>query len=276
MGSPKASLKRPILENFIPGLLAVAYSLTCLAYAWRFNRFSNKTFALLWEENGQSETLAGRVVFSMIVLLVLSAVFIWIKKMRWFALAGAWVMLVEMLAETLMTSAKYPGLYWGEWALRCLTPVAALLLFQSSDKSKVWADRIMRIAIALTFAAHGIKALLADPQFVDFLLVFFRRIGMESVSEAQALTLLHMVGTIDLILAAHLLFFKLERNRMVLWWMAGWGVITAFARITYGGPGNWHEVLIRTSHCLVPIALLLFNHSYREINSDGKIEINGS
>jgi hypothetical protein len=275
MGSPKTSLKRPILENFIPGLLAVAYSLTCLAYAWRFNRFSNKTFALLWEENGQSETLAGRVVFSMIALLVLSAVFIWIKKMRWFALLGALVMLVEMLAETLMTSAKYPGLYWGEWALRYLTPVAALYLFQSSDKSRVWAGRVMRIAIALTFAAHGIKALLADPQFVDYLLVFFRRIGMESVSEPQALILLHMVGTIDLILAAHLLFFKPERNRMVLWWMAGWGLITAFARITYGGSGNWHEVLIRTSHCLVPVALLLLNRRGPEVDSAGKSRLDG-
>ena len=117
----------------------------------------------------------------------------------------------------------------------------------------------MRIAITLTFAAHGVKALMSEPKFVDFLLVFFLRIGVGAVSEAQAITFLHMVGTIDLVLAAHLICFKPERNRMVLLWMAAWGAITAFARITYGGLCNWHEVLIRTSHCLVPIALLLSN-----------------
>ncbi len=238
-------------------LLCFTYSLTCLAYAWRFNRFSCKTFSFLWEENGLTESVAESVEGIMIAMLLLSTVCIWIKKVRWLALAGVGVMLAEVASETFMPSAKYPSLYWAEWALRYATPLAAIFLFQSSEKSKIWAERIMRVSIAFTFAAHGRKALFAEPQFIDFLLIFFRRIGMESFSEAPALTLLHMIGTIDLVLAAHLLFFKPERNRMVLIWMAAWGAITAFARITYGGWGNWHEVLIRSSHVLMPLALLL-------------------
>ncbi|MCF7973537.1 MAG: hypothetical protein K9N55_06960 [Phycisphaerae bacterium] len=238
-------------------LLALTWTLTCLAYAWRFNRFSCKTFSFLWEENGQSDVFAGRIETIMIALLLLSAGCIWIKKMRWFALAGAVVMISEAVSETCMPSAKYPGLYWAEWSLRYATVPAAILLFQSWEKARVWSCRIMRVAIAITFLAHGVKALLGDPQFIDYLLVFFRRIGAGSLGEPQALTLLNMIGTVDLLLAAHLLFVKLERNQMVLAWMAAWGAVTALARVTYGGWSSWHEVLIRTSHFVVPVVLLL-------------------
>lgn len=251
--------KRPGLEAFLPALPALAFTLTCLAYAWRFNRYSCKTFSFLWEENGMSETFAGQVEGVMILLLLLSAVCIWIKPARWLSLAGAAVMISEMLSETFMPSAKYPMLYWGEWTLRYCAPLIAILLFQATDKSKAWGDRIMRLSIVLVFAMHGIKALFTDPKFIDYLLVALRRIGV-GMEEAHAAGLLHIIGAVDILLAAHLLFFKPERNRMVLIWIAAWGAITALARITYGGFGNWHEVLIRSSHFLVPIALLI---SYR-------------
>jgi len=242
----------------LPGiLLGLGCTLTCLSYAWRFNRFSCKTFSWLWEENGFSAAFAEKVEWALIFFLLLSAVCIWIKKVRWLGLCGVVAMLVEMLAETFMPSTKYPSLYWAEWALRYSVPVAALLIYHT-----IWSKRILRLATALVFAAHGMKSLLADPIFIDFLLVFFRRIGMD-VDEAHALTLLHIIGTIDLVLAAHLFFFKPERNRMVLIWMAAWGAVTALARITFGGYGNWHEVLIRTTHVFAPITLLLLNRTTR-------------
>jgi len=246
------------MGEFLPVLPALAFTLTCFAYAWRFNRYSCKTFSLLWEEYSLSRAFSGTVEGAMIVLLLLSGVFIWIKKVRWFSLVGGAVMISEMLSETFMLSAKYPMLYWAEWALRYASPLAAVLLFQSSERSRIWAGRIIRFAIVLSFGAHGLKALMADPRFIDFLLVFFRRIGLE-MDEATGVTMLHVIGSFDLVLAAHLLFVKLQRNRMILIWMAVWGAITALARITHGGAGNWHEVLIRSSHFLLPLTLLLLN-----------------
>ncbi len=247
-------------------MLAVAYSLTCLAYAWRFRRFSCKTFSFLWEEHGWTESLATQVEWLMTGLLLLSVACIWIKKVRVLALAGVGVMAAEMLAETFMPSAKYPGLYWAEWMMRLTLPIAAMLLFQSLEITRAWAIQIMRLATALTFAAHGLKALLADPHFIDFLLVFCRRLGFAGVGEAQATTALHVIGTIDVLLAAHLFALKLEFNRMVLVWMAIWGAVTAFARITYGGWGNGHEVLIRSAHFTMPLALLLLAKGPQSIN----------
>jgi hypothetical protein len=240
-----------------PYLLAAAYTLTCLAYAWRFNRFSCKTFSFLWEENGMSEAFAGRVEGVMILLLLVAAGSIWIRKIRGIALLGIIPMLFEMGSETFMPSAKYPLLYWAEWALRYTTPIGAILLFNPTEKKRLWGIRLLQISIALVFAAHGMKALLADPAFIDYLLVFFRRIGVGAVSEERVLTLVHFIGTLDLVLAAHLLFLKLERNRAVLIWMAVWGAITAFSRMSYGGWGNGHEVLIRTTHCMGPLVLWL-------------------
>ena len=165
-------------------------------------------------------------------------------------------MLSEMLSETFMPSAKYPMLYWAEWALRYTSPLIAILLFQGSDKFRLWAEWLMRIAIATAFAGHGMKALYAEPQFIDFILVTCRHLSVD-LGEEAAVWLLRFIGSVDLFLAAHLLFLKPARNHKALLWIAVWGAITAFSRITYGGSGNWHEVLIRSTHFLIPITLMI-------------------
>ena len=238
-----------------PFLVAAAFSLTCFAYAWRFGEYSCKTFSFLWEENGYTEGFAERVELTMIVSLCVSAFFIWIPRLRWVALAGAGVMISEMLSETLMPSAKYPMLYWAEWALRYSSPLVVLCLYQDSAQLRRWGEWLMRIAIVLTFAGHGIKAYYADPQFIDFILATCRRLGLD-LGEDAAVWLLRVIGTVDLFFATHLLLRKWSKNLKILYGIAAWGAITAFSRITYGGTGNWHEVLIRSTHFLVPIALL--------------------
>jgi hypothetical protein len=243
-------------NRFVALPLAVAHTLACLAYAWRLKRFSGNTFSFLWEDHGLPESFAGGVETVLILCLLLSALCIWIRPVRWLALCGAAVMAAEMLAETFAPGAKYPAIYWAEWMVRLATPLAAIHLFQFRTGTRAGVVRLMRFAIAATFAAHGIKALLADPQFVDFLLVFFRHAGLGAVAQDTAVLVLHVIGTIDVLLAAHLLAFKPERNRMVLVWMAVWGAVTACARITYGGMGNWHEVLIRSAHFAMPATLL--------------------
>lgn len=46
-------------------------------------------------------------------------------------------------------------------------------------------------------------------------------------------------------------------------WLAVYGLTTAFARITYGGAGNGFEVLVRSAHFLVPVALWIDLRSRR-------------
>ena len=249
-------------------LLMLAFSCTCLAYAWRINRYSCKTFSWLWSDNGFSDQTAGWVENGMILMLLIGAATAWIRRIRMTALVGILPMIFEFLAETFMTSAKYPLLYWAEWALRYSTPLAALLLFSTRKKAETWGIMTLRLATALVFASHGIKALLADPRFIDYILVFLRRAGLAGTYEAQALTVVHIIGTIDLLLALHLIILKLPRNRMVLTWMAAWGFTTAFARIMYGGWGNWHEVLIRTTHFISPMVLLLLINNRNRITAE--------
>jgi len=239
-------------------LAGLACSSTCLGYAWRFSHFSNQTFSLLWGELGVSERLAEWVVWVMVVLLLFSALCIWIKPVRGMALGGAAVLLVEMMAQTVLPSAKYPSLYWAEWALRYTAPGVAILLFNTSSVFRIWGARIIQLALILVFAAHGLVALSGDPRFIDYLLVSLGRIGISTLTEAQVVIFLNVIGALDLVAATLLIFLKSERRNVVLIWMAGWGAITAFSRITYGGFGNGHEVFIRASHFLLPLALFCF------------------
>lgn len=246
------------LERASQVLAGIACSLTCLGYAWRFSHFSNQTFSLLWGELGLSERVVEWIVRLMISLLLLSAFCIWIKSMRWVALSGTIVFWIEMMAQTVLPSAKYPSLYWAEWALRYSTPVVAILLFNASGLFRIWGARLIQISLILVFAAHGLVALSGEPRFIDYLLVSLGRIGISTFAESQAVILLYGIGILDLAAAALLLFFKSKHRRVVLIWMAGWGAITAFSRITYGGFGNGHEVFIRASHFLLPLALFCF------------------
>ncbi|MBK1879852.1 hypothetical protein [Pelagicoccus mobilis] len=240
----------------IPVLLRLSFSLTCIAYAWGIYNYSCKVFSYLWAELECAESLADTVESLMIGGLLLSAVCVWFERLRWFALLGMIALVIEMLAETLVPSAKYPYLYWAEWMLRYSTPVVLIMLLGSRQWSRRGGVLLMRVAVACVFAAHGMKALYSDPQFLDLILVTARKVGFV-MSESAATGVVHLIGATDLLFAGIALFAKSKRLSWVLWALAAWGIITALSRVSYGGVGNWYEVFARSSHCLVPIALWL-------------------
>ena len=246
-----------IRTQLIHRLLNAAVTITCLGYVYQFNTYSNKTFSLLWGVMGYSEQFAEVATGTMIVLLLLSAGCIWIRQTRYLALSAVAVYLVEVMSQSFLPAAQFPFVYPFEWALRYVTPVAAVLLYSKSERCHKSAYMIMKVAISVTFAAHGVKALAGYATFIDYLLVFFNKIGFENLTEKSALMVLHMIGTIDIFLAQHLLFFKKSRTKYVIMWMAVWGLITALSRVVYGGFESYHEVLIRSTHFLTPLAYAL-------------------
>lgn len=78
------------------------------------------------------------------------------------------------------------------------------------------------------------------------------------------MALLQIIGISDICLAGLLLWPKSSWIRWVLVPVAAWGAVTAFSRITYGGWGNGYELLTRSSHVLVPVALLFALRRERE------------
>lgn len=168
-------------------------------------------------------------------------------------LLGTIVLLMEAYALTVYPADVTKSLNLPCHALRYLSPVAFFLL---SSERKVWGIRILCWATSITFLGHGTKALMEYVDFLDYVLAFFQDIG-SPITKQTAVLMLHVIGTIDIALAHHAMFFNRRRILWVFRYMALWGFIAASSRVTFMGFGSWHEVLSRTPHFMGPIVILL-------------------
>ena len=244
------------LNQHLHFLLRTAASSCLLTSAWQFHRYSNTSFSWLYIKKGFSESVGNNVVLVMIGLLCLSTVALWVprKWSQWVAQLGSIVLLLEALAQTVYPPEAIAGWNLPCHALRYLLPVSLLLL---QLKHKKAALKLLAVATGITFFGHGMKALLEEMIFLDYLLAFFSDIG-QPLELVTGVMLLHVIGTIDIALAHHICFFRWKRIKWILRYTALWGAVTAFARITYGGWSAWHEVTLRAPHFLVPLTLLLY------------------
>ena len=144
-------------------------------------------------------------------------------------------------------------------AARLAPPVVlALLSFKQSSADAnsrllelgVW---LLRIAAALTFVGHGLKALFLSPKFTDMLLAAADRIHW-NFTEASAHHMLRIIGAVDIVVAVLILC---SRWRSVAYYMAAWAFIAALARVVHSGSGGTFEVFIRAGNYCVPLAIAL-------------------
>ena len=103
---------------------------------------------------------------------------------------------------------------------------------------------ILRIGIFGTFLGHGIFALGVKESWIPF----FTAVG---ISESAAITLLPLIGAMDILVALFALLFPL---RIILIWAALWGFITALIRPIAGDP-IW-DFVERSANWAAPLALL--------------------
>jgi len=146
-------------------------------------------------------------------------------------------------------------------AVRVAAPLGLIFLLpRSGEKLTLGIARtsialwILLLGAAATFVAHGLEALQHYGRFVDLIIGSAKTWLGWNVSQSNAENLLTAIGIHDLLLAALLL---LRRWRWVAGWMALWGFITAFSRVTSTGGADWHQSLIRIANGGVPLALFL-------------------
>jgi hypothetical protein len=167
-----------------------------------------------------------------------------------------------MLAEALARRHEL-GYVFSEWALtaqapRYLTPLAIVFLIAGFRRAELFSwcriggAAILRVALALVFAVHGLEALKAHPEFVDLVISSAANLFGVRVSERTVTLALDVIGILDLAVAAGILF---RPHPAVLWWAAFWGALTALSRVTAYGLGAYPEVLVRMTHALAPVAL---------------------
>ncbi|MEX2428179.1 MAG: hypothetical protein WD577_08035 [Bacteroidales bacterium] len=189
-------------------------------------------------------------------------------------------LLIPVMAYVLFEA--YAGYYQGgyrfsDWtlathALRYLTPLALLVLFFPAEQTVIkprWLRTsawLLRLGLVFVFFSHGLESFWGNPQFIDFLIGTSWNLFNVRIPEAMVTQILKVIGLVDIAVAAALL---IRPWRAVLWWMAFWGLLTAFSRITTLGWGAYYEVLLRASHVLVPLAFLEIN-KYWHAHSENK------
>lgn len=106
---------------------------------------------------------------------------------------------------------------------------------------------ILRIGIAGEFIGHGIFALNLKQGWIPY----FTSIG---ISESTALTLLPLIGIMDILVAIIVL---ISPFKIILAWASFWGFITALIRPISGEP-IW-DFVERWANWAAPLALLSLN-----------------
>lgn len=285
----------PHLASSPPAILwlRAAVTLSALSQAWWLGGVK-ETPLLEWLASPEDvgglnlgEKIGLRVQGVVAALLLLAAPGLWIRWGRWVLAPLALFQLTIALAMW-QKNAGFPlDLAWlgdGDWhqwsyflaglfpfisqAARIAAPAVLLLLeFGGSRAAQArryspGAEWLARVAIGLTFIAHGIEALQHYPAFIDMLLIGLGNLGWESLSEQMATQMLTVIGAIDVVVGVLIIAV---RARPVAGYMAFWGLVTAIARIVaYGWENGWYECGVRMVHVGLPLALLVWWSQHRE------------
>ena len=179
---------------------------------------------------------------------------------RWLAgLIGGGVLLLLLHAGLSMKDHFYHLAQFFEFGIQLVTP----LLWVLFARGGVGEERLIllgKVAVAVTFAAHGLYAIGAYPvpgNFVDMTMTIL------GIGEPDARGFLRVVGLLDLVLAVGIFLPWVDRPWLA--YAAVWGLVTALARVSYGwllvGPDAGHQYACQTvwrlGHGLLPLWLLL-------------------
>ncbi|MCP4477925.1 MAG: hypothetical protein GY818_07525 [Planctomycetaceae bacterium] len=184
------------------------------------------------------------------------------------AFVAAWTLSMG-IAQTIRGDlfAKFTLL---EEAVRIATPAVLVVLLLgrkigTGSFCRVVGTIVLLVATSTTFALHGYKAIELYAPFLDYLLLS-QPFGLPLVTEQQtAERILGVIGWLDVGLAILLLVFRWQ---WIALYMAAWGLLTAFSRITAGGMEAWPEVFIRAANAGAPLTLFfLFRMNLRSGNT---------
>jgi hypothetical protein len=267
-GDVRAPGRTPAVWLLAAATVLTALGMTAKAFrgdgtsinAWMFMEAELSHEAAKWTERAAISVAAAAAVIAL-------------AWPRWFLLAPIAVyLLLESLAGRHMGGYAFSELTPAAHALRYLTPLALALIAvhakSASTRSNAapvslehdvpgWsrksAEWLLRLGLAAVFLIHGYEAIRLHPEFIDLIISSGHNLLGMRIEEAQAASALKVIGAVDIAVAALVL---IRRWRVLLGWMALWGLVTALSRMTAYGWGAYPEVLLRATHFMVPLALL--------------------
>lgn len=229
-----------------------------------------KLFGLSWNEyltHPTSDLAIEWISYSLGILFLVSCVLVWfMEKLKWakhILLISILVMLPNVWLHFLGYAVNVLQIF--EFGLQLTAPIL-LWLLHIKKLTHTTTNLVLKIALAVTFTAHGLYAMGVFPLPQKFIQMTISGFG---VNNQQAINILWVAGLLDILLSIGI-FFNTKIQKTALMYAVIWGFSTAFARIycnVYGfdfwnGLSQWHwQFLIRNAHFLIPFLLLkpLFN-----------------
>ncbi len=188
------------------------------------------------------------------LLVALAPLLLW-RRASWLSLLVSLWVVIE-ICTYFYARQRFYELAPLNLALRLLAPLALIAITRDHPRFACW---LLRFAAAATFMGHGIESIETHPEFVDYLIMAPRRIGIE-ISEEAAIDTLFAIGIFDVIAAVLILLWPI---RLILYYMTAWGLVTALARVIHSGWEGGTGCLVRLIHCAGPLAVLLYLRSLR-------------
>lgn len=263
-------------------LLALCAALIFLGRGYQYIFWSSPLSVLLWDEGLMSPFIEGilgmdwndyasdvnvsvmmgklqRSIGWLWSLAAVAAGLSWKINSRWLRLPiflGTFFLVLHALLET--KDHFYHLAQFFEYGIQIGAPALLLTHMAGSIQPK----KLLvagKIAIAVTFAAHGLYALGFYPvpgNFVDMTIIIL------GVGESTAKHFLTVVGWLDLLVAVSLFFGPTARYTLL--YATVWGLLTAFARVVAGWQLGvedqfWHQYLYQTvfriPHGLLPFTI---------------------
>jgi hypothetical protein len=241
-------------ETAAAWVLRVAVCSQCIAAAWvSFNDGTPIALGLALHGFPTAAAVQIDVVSAAVMAAAGISALVW-PTWPLLGFAGTWMGLIA--AAACLTGGSFfqwvePAAHAARWG----APIALVMLMGRRDLGAI---RLLRIAAALTFVAHGTEAILYNPTFIAYFVSAGHKLLGIGLEVPQIKQMLYAIGLIDWALAALILC---TRWRTVAAYMAVWGMITAWARLVHGGwAEGWDGMAIRLTNSGAPAALWIYWH----------------
>lgn len=280
-------------KNLTLNILRISCFLVFLGRAWQHLFWDAPLRTILWDEALMETTI--NVLFSIswfdyvtssyadsviqnivegfgVFYLIMAIITLVIKRQQKFlAVLYVWASVCLAFLAFLYCKEKfYHSGQFLEYAIQVLSPIFFYRFLKTDQSISIKWLNVMKLTIALTFAAHGLYAFGFYPRpgvFVDMV------INIMGVSEPTAHWLLQAAGLADFVVAVGLFIPRI--STYCLAYCVLWGFLTAIARTWANvdlGPFTFSllhqylpQTLYRLPHALIPLAALLLEVSRRRL-----------
>lgn len=168
----------------------------------------------------------------------------------------------------IQNASYFEGMTIPAWSARMAAPLALLLAMWEHPKARDALMWVVRVGVAVTFAAHGVEALLHQPSFQNLIMASGYRLLGIWIPQNVMFRALDVIGALDLAVAALLLSGR--RWKIVAGYMSMWGFVTAWSRVTAWGWSGLDATALRAAHGALPLLLVwMWRHDEKSDTSVG-------